>query len=63
MKKLFVLMLAMLLVTVSFTALAANSKTTNDVAKATVETGDGLVIKIVDPSEEEVAFLKLPILK
>ena len=62
MKKIAALMLALVLVTVSFAALAAGSKTTNDVPKTTVTTpqnqGEALVIKIVEPSEEEVAFFE-----
>ena len=62
MKKIAALMLALVLVTVSFAAFAAGSKTTNDVPKTTVTTpqnqGEALVIKIVEPSEEEVAFFE-----
>lgn len=56
MKKFFALMLAVVLVSVCFTALAANSKTTNDVAKTQIVNDETLVIKIVDPSEAAAAF-------
>ncbi len=62
MKKFIALMLSLVLLTVSFTAFAANSKTTNDVAqvapKTQTETNEALVIKIVDPSEAENAFFE-----
>lgn len=62
MKKFIALMLSLVLLTVSFAAFAANSKTTNDVAqvapKTQTETNEALVIKIVDPSEAENAFFE-----
>ena len=62
MKKFIALMLSLVLLTVSFAAFAANSKTTNDVAqvapKTQTETNEALVIKIVDPSEAETAFFE-----
>lgn len=62
MKKFVALMLSLVLLTVSFAAFAANSKTTNDVAqvapKTQTETNEALVIKIVDPSEAENAFFE-----
>ena len=64
MKKFFALMVALVLMTVSFAAFAAGSKTTDDVAKVAnttntqTETDEALVIKIVDPSEAENAFLE-----
>lgn len=62
MKKFIALMLSLVLLTVSFAAFAANSKTTNDVAqvapKTQTETNEALVIKIVDPSEGENAFFE-----
>ena len=62
MKKFIALMRSLVLLTVSFTAFAANSKTTNDVAqvapKTQTETNEALVIKIVDPSEAENAFFE-----
>ena len=62
MKKFIALMLSLVLLTVSFAAFAANSKTTNDVAqvapKTQTETNEALVIKIVDPSEAENAFFQ-----
>ncbi len=64
MKKFFALMVALVLMTVSFAAFAAGSKTTDDVAKVAnttntqTETDEALVIKIVDPSEAETAFFE-----
>lgn len=58
MKKFLSLMLCIAMVTVSFTAMAVGSKTTDNVANAVVESDEALVIQIVEPSEAEIAFFE-----
>lgn len=58
MKKVFAIIMAVMLVAVSFSALAAGSKTTNDVNNVKVDEKVAVVVEIVDPSEAVTALIE-----
>ncbi len=58
MKKVFAIIMAVMLVAVSFSALAAGSKTTNDVNNVTVDEKVAVTVEIVDPSEAVAALIE-----